>query len=168
MKKSIWIPIIGFLILWSTKMHAQASVREFDEAARTPLEETTMGNYYNYRSQIDLGILPEGELINFTVYSPTPKAYLARYLSMGQSDIFGYLIPENSGITKVSLGNGGYTVTLNTKDHYGDYQEQVDVSTRFGTFYLVIKAKIYDKATLQAMKEKQTSGSLEYETSKHQ
>lgn len=152
--------VIPLTILCGTKALAQTETPQVLRGLpRTPQEETQMGNNFNYRSAIDLGTIAEGTFMRFKVRSSPSRTYGSRYFPISPSDIFGYLIPENSGIISVSLSDGGYSVTLNTKDHYGNYHEQVEVSTRFGIFYLDIQAQIYDKETLQALRNSETAKS---------
>lgn len=110
-----------------------------------------MNNAVQSNNTTDLGEIAEGQTYQFKASLKQGQYYPQDYRYMRQSDISSISIPENSGINSVSLSaNNQFIVTLDTKDRYGDYNQQFTVGTTYGNLVFVIKAHIVDPGVLKA------------------
>lgn len=102
------------------------------------------------RAVADLGEIAEGQIYRFKVNPRKINNYPANHLFLGVSRVSSILIPENSGIESFNLSTGEFLATLDTKDRYGDYSQEVVVVTNDGVLTFVIKAHIVDAGALKA------------------
>ncbi len=124
---------------------AEARLQRNIDPTLNPRSKSTI-----HRTITDLGDIAEGQFYQFGVNTGDPKAYPANHLFMNGFRISSILIPEKSGIRSFDLATGKILATLDTKDRYGDYSQEIDMVTDEGVITFVIKARIVDAGVLKA------------------
>lgn len=135
-----------------------ASATVYGQQAGKPVFPTTSARMAQAKTNqtIDLGQIPEGELYTFKTviayqqgYSPAVGNVNYTYPTTSKSCITGYDYDENAGITSIILQpHNILNITLNTKDRYGNYAQELRVNTQMGPIVYRIKATIVDKSVL--------------------
>lgn len=103
-----------------------------------------------HRTITDLGEIAEGQLYGFRVNVGNAKSYPSDHQFLKICKVSSILIPENSGIRTFDLTTDKIIATLDTKDRYGDYRQEIDMVTYDGVITFVIKAHIVDAGVLKA------------------